>query len=109
MPREYRSKARIKRRMSPSTSDRYFAFLTLRSVQLWTTSVVLAFAPFFFGSVDLIWVVCWTIVLSIGAGCGAGFAFNVHQTLVFRGALGVFFCYAVVSAIQILPLGLNDL
>jgi O-antigen ligase len=109
MPREFRSKAQTERRKSRSFSDRYFAFLTLRSVQLWTTSVALASAPLFFGSVDLVWVVCWTIALAIAAGCGAGFELNVQQTRIFRGALGVFLCYAVVSVIQILPLGLNNL
>ena len=43
---------------------------TLRSVQLWTTIAALVLAPLFFGSVDLFWVVVWTILLSLGVLCG---------------------------------------
>jgi O-antigen ligase len=54
-------------------------------------------------------VVCWTIVLSFAAVLGAGFPLNAQQRLIFRAALGIYLCYAVVSAIQVLPLGLNEL
>lgn len=78
-----------------------------RSVQFWTTIVVLVLAPFFFGSVDLFWVTVWTILLSISALCGVGVRMHDEQSRIFRYFIGLCGVYAFVSIIQVLPLGFD--
>jgi O-antigen ligase len=75
----------------------------LRSIQLWTTIVVLVLAPLFFGSVDLFWIAVWTILLSLSALCGGATQMDPGQgrlLLCFFGVCGV---YALVAIIQIVP------
>jgi O-antigen ligase len=83
--------------------------VTFRSIQLWMTIVVSVLAPLFFGSVDLFWIVIWTIVLSLSAICGVGVSMNSGQSRIFGVFLGVCCLYALVSVIQVVPLGLNTL
>lgn len=76
---------------------------TLRAIQLWLTISALILAPFFFGSVDLIWVSVWTIVLSTGALFGANTPFGVAQTRIILAFFLLCFAYAAVAAVQITP------
>jgi O-antigen ligase len=83
--------------------------VTSASVQLWTTAVVLVLAPLFFGSVDLFWVAAWTVLLSISALCGIAMRMQAGQRrilFVFSGLCGV---YALVSIIQVVPFGFDQL
>jgi O-antigen ligase len=77
--------------------------LTFRSIQLWTTIVVLVLAPFFFGSVDLFWVVVWTILLSLGAICGVAVPLSRGQTRIIVFLLAMCCIYALVAIVQIAP------
>jgi O-antigen ligase len=84
---------------------------TFRAVQLWTTIAVVVLAPLFFGSVDLFWIVVWTIFLSISVLCGVTTPMNRGQGRVFLGFLALFGLYALVALVQITPHlidGLND-
>src|SRR5579871_3938751 len=76
---------------------------SFRLVQLWATVATLVLAPLFFGSVDLIWVALWTVVLAIGCICGIGRQINVSQRRALYGFLIVCSTYAVVAVIQIVP------
>jgi O-antigen ligase len=73
------------------------------------TTIVLVLAPLFFGSVDLFWIAVWTILLSLSAICGIGVDMNIGQSRIFRVFLGVCSLYALVSVIQVVPLGLTTL
>jgi O-antigen ligase len=84
---------------------------SFRLVQLWATIATLTLAPLFFGSVDLIWVALWTIVLSIGCLCGLARQTNVWQRRALYTFTGICIAYAVLAAIQIAPnliAGLDD-
>jgi O-antigen ligase len=82
---------------------------TFCSIQLWTTIVALVFAPLVFGSVDQFWVAVWTILLSISALCGVGVRMQTEQIRIFYAFLGICGIYGVVSIIQVVPLGLDQL
>ena len=82
---------------------------TFSSVHLWTTIVVLVLAPIVFGSVDLFWVVVWTILLSISALCSVGVRMQTLQSRIFYAFLGLCGVYAIVAIIQVFPLGLDQL
>ncbi|MBR0963762.1 O-antigen ligase family protein [Bradyrhizobium diazoefficiens] len=77
---------------------------TARSIQLWGTIVTLGLAPLFFGSVDQVWVVIWTIVLSICTICGAAGPLLGRRQRVY---LYVFFAlcgaYAFAAMLQVVP------
>jgi O-antigen ligase len=77
--------------------------VTFRSVQLWTTIVVLVLAPLFFGSVDLFWIAVWTILLSISALCGTAVPMGVRQRQIFCSFLALCGIYALVAIIQLVP------
>jgi hypothetical protein len=77
--------------------------VTFRSIQLWTTIVVLVLAPFFFGSVDLFWVVVWTILLSLSALCSVAGPIGTAQSRILFGFLALCGIYALVAIIQIIP------
>ena len=76
---------------------------TFRTIQLWITIVALIFAPFFFGSVDQVWIAVWTIVLSIGALFGATAPFCVAQTRIISAFFFLCFAYAAVAVVQVTP------
>ena len=83
---------------------------TLRSVQLWTTIAALVLAPLFFGSVDLFWVVVWTILLSLGVLCGAAApAMQRAQGGLLLGFAILCGTYALVAAIQVIPHAIEPL
>jgi O-antigen ligase len=82
---------------------------TFSSIQLWMTIVVLILAPLVFGSVDLFWVAVWTILLSISTLCGVGVRMQTGQSRIFYAFLGLCGVYGVVSIIQVVPLGLDQL
>ena len=77
--------------------------MTFRSIQLWTTIVVLVLAPLFFGSVDLFWVVVWTILLSLSAMCGVAGPISTAQSRILSGFLALCGIYALIAIIQIIP------
>jgi len=83
---------------------------TLRSVQLWTTIAALVLAPLFFGSVDLFWVVVWTILLSFGVLCGAAApAMQRAQGGLLLGFAVLCGTYALAAAIQVIPHAIEPL
>jgi O-antigen ligase len=82
---------------------------TFSSIQLWMTIVVLILAPLVFGSVDLFWVAVWTILLSISTLCGVGVRMQTAQSRLFYAFLGLCGVYGIVSIIQVVPLGLDQL
>jgi O-antigen ligase len=83
---------------------------TLRSVQLWTTIAALVLAPLFFGSVDLFWVVVWTILLSLGVLCGTvAPSMQRAQGGLLLGFAVLCGAYALVAAIQIIPHAIEPL
>src|SRR6266699_1484985 len=82
---------------------------TLRSVQLWTTIVVLVLAPLFFGSVDLFWIASWTILLSISVLCGVAVPISTGQRRILFGFLVLCGIYALLAIIQITPFLVNQL
>jgi O-antigen ligase len=77
--------------------------VTFRSIQFWTTATVFILAPFFFGSVDLFWVVAWTVLLSLGALCGLGLPMGSGQSRILLGFLILCGVYALVAIIQVIP------
>jgi O-antigen ligase len=74
-----------------------------RSMQLWTTIFVLASSPFFFGSIDQLWVAIWTILLSTSVLFGLATPLNSAQMRVLAVFLSVCCFYAVVAAVQVTP------
>ena len=76
---------------------------TIRSIQLWGTIAALSLAPLFFGSVDQVWVVTWTIVLSLCTVCGAAARIDRTQRRVLYAFLIVCCAYASVAFVQIAP------
>ena len=85
--------------------------MTFRSIQFWTTLTVMVLAPFFFGSVDLVWVVVWTVLLSLSALCGIAVPMSPPQSRIILAFLTLCSIYALVAFIQIIPAGferLND-
>jgi hypothetical protein len=77
--------------------------VTFRSVQLWTTVVVVVFAPLFFGSVDLFWVVVWTIILSVGVLCSVAVPLEPRQSRIAYCFLALCGVYALVAIVQVIP------
>lgn len=75
----------------------------LRSIQLWTTIVVLVLAPVFFGSVDLFWIAVWTILLSMSAACGVTAPTGTLQRWILVAFLVLCGIYALVAIVQIAP------
>jgi O-antigen ligase len=86
-----------------------FSVETFRSTQLWVMIAVLTLAPLFFGSVDLSWVAVWTILLSIGALCGAASPMGAGQSRLLFGFLAVCGIYALVAIVQIVPNAVEQL
>ena len=82
---------------------------TFSSIQLWTTIAALVIAPLVFGSVDQFWVAVWTILLSISALCGVGVRMQIGQIRIFYTFVSVCGIYGIVSIIQVVPLGLDQL
>jgi len=80
-----------------------FRLQTIRAIQLWLTIVALALAPLFFGSVDPLWVVIWSLVLSIGTLCGLAVTIGALQSYVVLVFLAVCCAYALVAVIQVIP------
>ena len=70
---------------------------------------MLVLAPVVFGSVDLFWVVVWTILLSISVLCGVGVRMQTGQSRIFCAFIGLCGVYGIVSIIQVVPLGLDQL
>jgi len=77
--------------------------VTVSSIQLWLTVLVLVLAPLFFGSVDLFWIVVWTILLSAGTLSGVVTPMNTAQSRLLLGFLALCGIYALVAVIQIIP------
>ena len=76
---------------------------TFRTIQLWVTIVALVLAPFFFGSVDHVWIAVWTVVLSVGAVFGTTLPLGVAQTRTMSAFFFLCFAYAAVAVIQVTP------
>lgn len=76
---------------------------TARSIQLWLTIVALTLAPLFFGSVDPLWVVIWSLVLSISVLCGLAVPVGVRQKRIILVFLAICCAYALVAIIQVVP------
>jgi O-antigen ligase len=74
-----------------------------RSIQLWTVIVVLVFAPFFFGSVDLFWIVTWTILLSVASLLGTLTPLNEMQSRIMLLFLVLCGVYTLVAVLQVTP------
>jgi O-antigen ligase len=83
--------------------------MTLTAAQFWISASVLSLAPLPFGSVDLFWVVFWIIPLAFAALIGARVEMDTGQYRVFCVFLALCAVYAVVAAVQYLPLGLDRL
>ncbi|WOH53644.1 O-antigen ligase [Bradyrhizobium sp. sBnM-33] len=83
--------------------------VTASSVQLWITVFVLVLAPLFFGSVDLFWIVVWTILLSTSALCGVVTPMSTGQSRVLLGFLALCGIYALVAIVQVVPNAINQL
>ena len=77
--------------------------VTVRSIQLWIPVVVIVLAPLFFGSVDLFWVVVWTILLSASVSTGGVASLDSAQSRLLLGFLAVCGVYALVAVVQIIP------
>jgi O-antigen ligase len=77
--------------------------VTVSSIQVWTTIVVLVLAPLFFGSVDLFWVVVWTILLSVSALCGLAAPMRTEQRRILFGFFGLCGVYALIAIVQVIP------
>jgi O-antigen ligase len=77
--------------------------VTFRSIQLWTTLAVLVLAPLIFGSVDLVWVVVWTILLSLSALCGIAVPMSAAHNRIMLGFLFLCGVYVLLAIIQIVP------
>jgi hypothetical protein len=80
-----------------------FPVETLRSIQLWLTIAVLGLAPLFFGSVDPLWVVVWTILLSGSALCGMLMPLEPGQGRVIAVFFALCCAYALVAVVQVAP------
>jgi O-antigen ligase len=77
--------------------------VTFRSIQFWTTIVVLVLAPLFFGSVDLFWISVWTILLSISSLKGVAIPMARAQNRILVVFVGICALYGLVCVIQITP------
>jgi O-antigen ligase len=87
-----------------------FPVETFRSSQLWLTIAVLGLAPLFFGSVDQVWVVIWTITLSVGVVlCGAAEPIGAAQARLLVVFLALCFAYALVAIVQVAPHAIDPL
>src|SRR6266576_2794105 len=73
------------------------------SIQLWTTVVALILAPLFFGSMDLLWVAVWAILLSISVLCGVAAPMDTGQSRVLFGFFALCGIYTLVAIVQITP------
>jgi O-antigen ligase len=80
-----------------------FPVETFRSIQFWVTIATLVLAPLFFGSIDLFWIVVWTILLSISTLCGVAAPMDAGQSRVLSGFLALCGIYALVAIVQITP------
>jgi O-Antigen ligase. len=80
-----------------------FPIAAFKSIQLWTTIVVLVLAPLFFGSVDLFWIAVWIILLSISVMCGVTTPLGTAQSRILFGFLALCGVYALVAIIQVTP------
>jgi O-antigen ligase len=76
---------------------------TIGSIQLWLTIVALTLAPLFFGSVDPLWMVIWSLVLSISTICGVVVPIGARQKRVVLVFLAICCAYALVAIIQVVP------
>lgn len=83
--------------------------MTLTAAQFWISASVLCLAPLPFGSVDLFWVVFWIIPLAVAALIGARGDMASRQNRTFCAFLAFCAVYAVVAAVQYLPLGFDRL
>jgi O-antigen ligase len=77
--------------------------VTFRSIQFWTTVVVLVLAPACFGSVGLFWVVVWTILLSLSSLAGISVPMGRERSVIIICFLLVCGVYALVAVIQVIP------
>ncbi|NOJ43688.1 O-antigen ligase family protein [Bradyrhizobium sp. WSM 1791] len=80
-----------------------FLLETVRSIQLWLTISALTLAPLFFGSVDPLWVVIWSVVLSISTLCGLVIPVAIGQNRIILIFLAVCCAYALVAIVQVVP------
>jgi O-antigen ligase len=79
------------------------AVATLTSVQLWLTIAALALAPLFFGSVQPLWVVIWTILLSASVLCGSVVPLQEGQRRIVAVFVAICFSCALVAVVQVTP------
>jgi O-antigen ligase len=77
--------------------------VTFRKFQLWTAVFALAVSPFFFGSVDQLWIALWTILLSVSTLSGLTTTLNVAQSRVAATFLCICAGYAAIAAVQVNP------
>jgi len=74
-----------------------------RSIQLWLTIGALALSPLFFGSVDLLWIVVWTILLSVSTLLGVAAPLGTRQARILSLFLALCFVYALIAIVQVTP------
>jgi O-antigen ligase len=80
-----------------------FPVETFKSIQLWLTVASLTLAPLFFGSVDLLWVAIWAVLLSISTLIGAAGPLSTAQRRVLFAFLALSSAYALVAIVQVAP------
>ena len=80
-----------------------FPVETFKSIQLWLTVASLTLAPLFFGSVDLLWVAIWAVLLSISTLIGAAGPLSTAQRRVLYAFFALVSAYALVAIVQVAP------
>jgi len=80
-----------------------FPVETFKSIQFWLTVAALTLAPLFFGSVDLLWVAIWAVLLSISTLIGAAGPLSTAQRRVLFAFLALSSAYALVAIVQVAP------
>ena len=78
---------------------------TIRLIQLWGTITALGLAPLFFGSVDQIWVVIWTVVLSVCtiSSLASDAELTPRQRRILLGFLLLCGAYVLAAVAQVVP------
>lgn len=77
--------------------------MKLGTVQLVATVVTLILAPLFFGSVELFWIIVWTVVLSIAALCGLATPLGSAQNRLLLCFFALCSVYLLAATAQVVP------
>jgi len=60
-------------------------------------------APLFFGSVDLLWVIIWTALLSVAMLCGPAEPIGARQRAILSAFIAISSAYALIAVVQVIP------